>query len=284
MAQGNKKQNERSIEKVVTRTISGIFLLVSLFFVLFIGGDLLFAVSVILSIIGLIELYKVFGIAKNRLGMIGYVFTVAYYMSIYYYRIQGILLFMIACLIFLFAFYVGSYPKFNIKEIALTLIGIFYVGIMFSFVYLIREQRGEYGKYIVWLIFISSWGSDTFAYIIGMLFGRHKFLPILSPKKTIEGAIGGVIGAGLLGVLYVYFVLGKLFDNNIVLSYTRVSISCMVGAIVSMIGDLTASAIKRDYGVKDYGDLIPGHGGILDRFDSVIFSAPCFFFIFYIYH
>lgn len=283
MEQENKKQNEHSISRFLTRLGSGIVLLVCLFFVLFIGGDVLFSISLVLSIIALIELYRVFGISKNRLGIIGYIFTIAYYISIYYYRIQGILLFLIACLIFLFAFYVGSYPKFNIKEIALTMIGIIYVGIMFSFIYLIREQRGEYGKYIVWLIFISSWGSDTFAYVIGMLMGKHKFLPRLSPKKSIEGAIGGIIGAGILGILYVYFVLGKLIDTRIDLSYLRVSVACMAGAVISMIGDLTASGIKRDYGVKDYGDIIPGHGGILDRFDSVIFSAPAFFFIFYIY-
>lgn len=282
MKKRRSKNNERNKDIIVSRIISGIVLFVGLCFVLYHGGDILFGVSVVLSIIGLIELYRVFGISKTRLAALGYIFTIVYYISIYCYKVQGILLFLIGCLLFLFIFYVGSYPLFNIKEIALTLLGVVYVGIMFSFVYLIREQRGEYGKYIVWLIFIASWGTDTFAYIVGMLVGKHKFLPLLSPKKTIEGAIGGICGAALLGILYVNLVIGK-FASNIDLSYYRVIVACILGAFISMIGDLTASAIKRDYGVKDYGDIIPGHGGILDRFDSVIFTAPCFFFVFYIY-
>ncbi|MCQ2609763.1 MAG: phosphatidate cytidylyltransferase [Lachnospiraceae bacterium] len=268
---------------MVKRVLSGIFLLACLFVVLLVVGDLLYIASLLLSIVGLVELYRVFGISKSRLGAVGYLFTVGYYISIYYYRVTGILLFLIGCLIFLFMFYVFSYPKFNIREVALTLLGIIYVGIMFSFVYLIREQRGTAGKYLVWLIFISSWGCDTFAYIVGMLIGKHRFLPYLSPKKSLEGCIGGVIGAALLGILYVFFVYGKIIKGDIMLGYKRVALACAVGAVISQIGDLTASAIKRDYGVKDYGDLIPGHGGILDRFDSVIFTAPCFFFMYYMY-
>lgn len=282
MAKSNKN-SEKSKKKIISRIISGIVLLMCLFVVLYHGGDLLFVISVLLSVIGLVELYRVFDFAKTRIAMIGYLSTIGYYISIYYYKVAGILLFLIGCLLFLFMFYVWSYPKFNIKQVAEVLLGIIYVGIMFSFVYLIREQRGTAGKYLVWLIFISSWGCDTFAYITGMLIGKHRFLPYLSPKKTIEGCIGGVVGAALLGVLYVFIIYGKIVKGNIVLGYTRVAVACAIGAIISQIGDLTASAIKRDYGVKDYGDLIPGHGGILDRFDSVIFTAPCFFFMFYKY-
>ena len=162
-------------------------------------------------------------------------------------------------------------------QVALIFLGIIYVAITFSFIYLIREKN-EYGRYIIWLVFISSWGSDTFAYCVGMLFGKHKFLPVLSPNKTIEGVIGGIIGAAVLGAIYNYIFLNK-FYNNISYSTIRIAIASAIGAVISMLGDLTASAIKRDYDVKDYGNIIPGHGGILDRFDSVIFTAPALFFL-----
>ena len=101
--------------------------------------------------------------------------------------------------------------------------------------------------------------------------------PILSPKKSIEGAVGGVVGTGLLTVLYgnvIKDVIG--IDSNGIMA---MAVICMIGALISMVGDLTASAIKRNYDVKDYGTLIPGHGGILDRFDSVIFTAPIIYFL-----
>ena len=152
--------------------------------------------------------------------------------------------------------------------------GFCYAGIMMSYIYQTRTLPD--GKYLVWLIFLASWGSDTCAYCTGMLIGRHKMTPILSPKKTIEGAAGGVLGAAFLGFLY-----ASVFRKGFVLISNpgiACAISCAVGALISMIGDLTASGIKRDYQVKDYGHLIPGHGGILDRFDSVLFTAPAVYF------
>ena len=123
------------------------------------------------------------------------------------------------------------------------------------------------GLKLVWLIFIASWVCDTTAYLTGMAIGRHKLTPELSPKKSIEGAIGGVIGSGLVGFLY-----GLMMSPDAgALIYALIS---AMGAVISQFGDLTASAIKRNHDIKDYGTLIPGHGGILDRFDSVIITAP----------
>ena len=128
------------------------------------------------------------------------------------------------------------------------------------------------GAYMVVLVFLSAWGNDTLAYCAGRLFGKHKMSPILSPKKTIEGAVGGVIGAGLLSCLY-----GLISKNyNLIIVF---GIVCAVGGLISIIGDLGASAIKRNYEIKDYSHLIPGHGGILDRFDSIIFTAPIIYYM-----
>lgn len=270
-------KSKSKIKSFVTRLISGLLLLTALFFTLYTGGDLLFCVCAVLSICGLIELFRVFKLANSRLAYIAYLLTIFYYIMLIFYRSTGILLFLIALLLLLLMFYVFSFPKFNIKQVSMIFFGIIYVAVTFSFIYLIRT-RSNYGIYLVWLIFIASWGSDTCAYCFGMLFGKHKLSPILSPNKTIEGAIGGIIGAMLLGALYTYIMFYKI-NSNIQISCIRVGIACGIGAVISIIGDLTASAIKRDFNVKDYGNIIPGHGGILDRFDSVIFTAPALYFL-----
>ena len=122
----------------------------------------------------------------------------------------------------------------------------------------------------MWLIFLCSWGADTCAYCVGMLIGKHKMAPVLSPKKSVEGAVGGVAGAALLGFLFQLATDGPSYEYAVI---------CAVGALISMVGDLAASAIKRNMEIKDYGTLIPGHGGILDRFDSVIFTAPIIYYL-----
>ena len=136
------------------------------------------------------------------------------------------------------------------------------------------------GEYTVWLIFIGSWGSDTMDYVVGRKLGKHKIAPKLSPKKSLEGLIGGIVGAALIGVIFSVIFwdeLGKAFSNPVLVF----ALAGAIGSVVSQIGDMAASAIKRNKGIKDYGSLIPGHGGILDRFDSVIFIAPIVYFLLY---
>ena len=123
---------------------------------------------------------------------------------------------------------------------------------------------------------MSSWGCDTCAYCVGMLIGRHKLAPVLSPKKSIEGAVGGVAGAALLGFLYATVFGASMAEVQN--PQVACALACAIAAVISQIGDLAASAIKRNHQVKDYGHLIPGHGGILDRFDSMLFTAPAIFF------
>ena len=109
-----------------------------------------------------------------------------------------------------------------------------------------------------------------------MLLGKHKMSPILSPKKSVEGAAGGVLGAAALGALYGVAIQEKIADERVIVFF---AVICGVGALISMVGDLAASAIKRNAQIKDYGKLIPGHGGVMDRFDSVIFTAPVIYFM-----
>ena len=166
--------------------------------------------------------------------------------------------------------YVATYPKFTAEEIAKATFGMVYVALMMSFIFQTRTSKD--GAYTVWLIFISAWGCDTCAYLVGRAIGKHKMTPVLSPKKSVEGAIGGIIGSALIGALY-----GYIFRTNLT-EFANPAVFCAIigacGGLISMFGDLSASAIKRQYQIKDYGTLIPGHGGIMDRFDSIIFTAP----------
>ena len=179
---------------------------------------------------------------------------------------------------FLFV-YVISFPRFHAAQVVAAFFAVVYAPVMLSFIYQTRELH--YGVYIVWLILISSWGCDTCAYAVGMAFGKtignHKIFPKLSPKKSLEGCIGGVAGAALLGALYGHFLVENIVkEQEITWIFALI---CGVGAIFSQIGDLAASAIKRNHNIKDYGKLIPGHGGIMDRFDSVIVTAPMIYFL-----
>ena len=136
---------------------------------------------------------------------------------------------------------------------------------------LLRLRMEPYvGKFLVFLPLCISFGSDTFALFAGMLFGRHKLAPHVSPKKTVEGAIGGVVG-GVLGTLLLCYIVSHIINDPF---WVPIILFGGVGSVISQIGDLSFSVIKREFGVKDYGKLLPGHGGILDRFDSVTFVAP----------
>ena len=252
-----------------TRLISGIALVAILLAVGILGGNILWGVCLAISLIGLNEFYKVFKIEKS-LGIIGYVFAVCYYLALLFYKgsVNGAL-FMAIELMVVSGVYVLKYPKFNTEQVFASVFGLLYLPFMLSYVYQIRISAD--GLYSLWLIFICSWGCDTCAYCVGMLFGKRKLAPVLSPKKSIEGAIGGVVGAAILGAIY-----GAVVSNRLVMGNAPVlfAIICAAGAVISQFGDLIASGIKRQHGIKDYGNLIPGHGGVLDRFDSVIFTAP----------
>ena len=216
-----------------TRLLSGILLVIIALATIISGDYVLFFTLLAVSLIGMRELYRAMKVQDEKINLLaaaGYLGAVLYYLAV--------------------------------------LFGIVYVAVMLSFIYLTRELPG--GKFHVWLIFLCSWGCDTCAYCVGMLIGKHKMAPVLSPKKSVEGAVGGVAGAALLGVIYAAATQGPMLEYAVI---------CAIGALISMVGDLAASAIKRNQGIKDYGKLIPGHGGILDRFDSVIFTAPVIYFL-----
>lgn len=290
-----------------TRLGSGILLVALALVFIITGGPVLAAVLCLISLAAYRELGKAVGFitedkTKRALEYTGMVLTVVYYVWIYVllsdpwrydpvssglmipmymmlYRYQALAIgIVIAFIVYLFI-YVFCFPNYHGREVMAACFSFLYAPVMLSTLYLIREGFVA-GKYLIWFVFLCSWGSDTCAYAVGVLFGKHKMTPKLSPKKSVEGAIGGILGAALLSALYTYLI----GQYSVSAQYSGWGINTAaaaalgaVGALVSMVGDLAASAVKRDYGIKDYGKLIPGHGGIMDRFDSVIIAAPLIF-------
>ena len=258
-----------------TRLISGIVLVILSIAFIICGGYVLLGVCGLISLIGMYELYRVFNIEKSSLAILGYAAAIVFYLNTCFGFIPDILMLVFAFMILLMFAYVFTYPKYQAGHVTAAFFGMFYVAGMLSYVYQIRQL--ENGLYLTFLIFICSWGCDTCAYCVGKPLGKHKMSPNLSPKKSIEGAVGGVVGVALLTTIYC-----MIFKTQMGISIGEIAILAGISAVaglISMIGDLTASAIKRNYDIKDYGTLIPGHGGIMDRFDSMIITAPIIYYL-----
>ena len=257
------------------RVISGAVLVVILAITFYFGGIVTCGLMALVSLVGNMELLRVYGVNKKTPGIVCYLATVLYYIAIYLDRMDIIVPMMVIYLLVMLAVYVLTFPTYSDKQIMAAFMDFFYVSVMLSFVYLIRNM--EHGLVLVLLIFVSSWINDTCAYFVGRALGKHKMAPVLSPKKSIEGLIGGIVGAGVFGAVF-----GILFDKYVdTMNYAPLLFAVVgaVGALPAVIGDLAASAIKRNNDIKDYGKLIPGHGGILDRFDSIIFTAPIIYYL-----
>jgi len=264
-----------------TRLASGIVLVIIALVVMILGGAPLAGTLLVISLVAYRELTKALKCAiddkkVNGLEIIGLMGVLAYY-GVLYFSEDALLQLMCIVVVFMaeMFLYVITFPKYEANQVVASVFVFLYAPLMLSFVY--QTRMIPQGEYIVWLILISSWGCDTCAYVVGKLMGKKKVFPVLSPKKTMEGCIGGVLGAALLGGLYGYFFVEQVFPNQTMVWI--VAFICAVGAVMSMVGDLAASAIKRNNNIKDYGKLIPGHGGIMDRFDSMIVTAPMIYFL-----
>ena len=177
-------------------------------------------------------------------------------------------------LLILFSHIIATDMKITFKDVAYTFLGIFYIVFFMLFVALIDGM--ENGKILIWYAILAAWGTDIFAYFIGKKFGKHKFSKV-SPKKSIEGCVAGTIGAIVTMLIYTYFA-NTYFNMDV--SYIEIGIIGLILSLIGQIGDFAASSIKRYVDIKDYSNLIPGHGGMLDRIDSLLFIAP-FAFIFF---
>ncbi len=145
-----------------------------------------------------------------------------------------------------------------------------------------KGYTDAHGIFLILFILFSACMTDTCAYFAGSFLGKHKLCPKISPKKTVEGAVGGVIGC-VIANLILYAVYNNFIFENPVNNYVPIAVASVITSVVGMCGDLTASLIKRNYGIKDFGNLIPGHGGIMDRFDSIMFVSAAFYAVFNIF-
>jgi len=182
------------------------------------------------------------------------------------------------CLVFGYVFLAFVWAIFDNKrvrfeELSYGFFGGLLIPYMLTSVLRIYRSELELGQYMVLLPFIAAWACDSLAYTVGVFFGKHKLAPAVSPKKTIEGSLGGLLG-GAGGVVLMGYILTRLGDVTV--SYLPLALVGAVAAVAGQLGDLSMSLIKRNVGIKDYGKLFPGHGGVLDRFDSVLFTAPIF--------
>lgn len=259
----------------ITRLLSGIVLLAIIIAAGIFGGSMLWCLVTLISLLGVFEIYRMFQLHKTAFGYAGFILCLILDGTLFFGNLQMAEAVPVVTLLLFMAIYVLMYPKYSAKEVCLAYTGFVYVAVLLSFLYRIRIEKG--GILLYWMVFVGSWGSDTCAYCIGCLFGKHKAFPRLSPKKSVEGCVGGVLGAALISGIYAVCI--PHFIDGADASVLWFVIMGATASLVSQVGDLAASAMKRNYERKDYGTLIPGHGGILDRFDSIIFTAPLIYYL-----
>ena len=262
-----------------TRVITSIFITAVLVAILLLSETFVFSAALsILAVIAVNEVMRVFDLDKKYVVSVPAYLVAAVmptlsfvmlrvFVTPEYKFIVALALALFVFMLYLFVAAVFMKGKLEFASISAAFVLVMYITSCFSALSVIRYVGGDAGLFNVGMVFIGAWVSDVFAYFSGRLFGKHKLIPEISPKKTVEGAIGAIVCTTLLMMLYGWIVTlcTELSANYIVLAIAGFTLS-----IVGQIGDLIASLVKRERGVKDYGTLLPGHGGIMDRFDSIL--------------
>lgn len=271
-------------KRVITSAVG----LVILFAVMALFDTALFNLAIAsVCLLAIHEVFRAFGLEKT-----GYLYWgfVPYTLLVMFSDLAAVRVWLLP-LSYVFALYLAVCIIRHSQAIDFAKLGgmVTYAGVIlfcfYSLIYLKQLlPRARYGYdalYFIFLILGFAWGGDTAAYFAGRAFGRHKLAPVVSPKKTVEGAIGGVLGSMLLGVVVTvcYTLLhGRLvgvpLDTLGARYYAVIVLLAGVASVLGIVGDLFASVVKRQCGIKDYGAIFPGHGGVMDRFDSVLFIAP----------
>lgn len=243
--------------------------------ILLLSGTYFFPVAVaVCTVISLYEMLKCLGLQRTwALAIPAYVLgTLTPFAIRLADSAQSIHLLAILCvgsMLYLMAVGVFFHGKLTMSQIGESMLSCMYIIIGFGAICYLRDLPVG-GEYIYLLVFVGAWITDSFAYFCGRLFGRHKLIPHVSPKKTVEGSIGGTVFC-ILSFLLFGWIMHRFFSLHV--DYLVLAFSGLIIAIVSQIGDLCMSAIKRERGIKDYGNIFPGHGGMLDRFDSILAVA-----------
>lgn len=252
----------------------GVLFLIPILASFFMGGIYLHIMIALMSVRALYEFYTVISVKKeNPMSLLSYLAAIIMY-AIMYIVVDDLTVIAVMVILVTVGTLVISvfYRKYSFNDAALAVYGFIYTCVFFALILLINDMKN--GNWYIFAIFTTSWIVDTFAYYAGRFYGKRKLIPEVSPKKTVEGAIGGLAGGALatfiLGIILYFTVPGIIHPIHFL-------IFGLLGSAMSQIGDLMASAVKRDCGVKDYPKLIPGHGGILDRFDSVLLAGVSLF-------
>ncbi|HHU31993.1 MAG: phosphatidate cytidylyltransferase [Zhaonellaceae bacterium] len=239
------------------------------FFLVYLGGIPFFIAVGILSILGMHEFFKILipydiGIMRYYAYFCGIVWQAAVFFQAEFRPLMLLLFLLIG-----FIIYIVNFKKLKLQDFSLTILGVVYVFGLFNYLNLLRFFAPQ-GKWWVYFTLILIWSNDTGAFFTGRYLGRHKLHKIVSPKKTIEGALGGIALTTCIS-----FVINLLFRY---MSLPEALVLGMLASTLGIVGDLWESALKRIGGVKDSGSLLPGHGGVLDRFDSLLFAAPIIYY------
>ena len=260
-----------------TRTITSVFILLVTVPIILLSKYIIYPIALsALAVMATYEILRALGVEKNwYLSIPAYILAGVFPFASYFVTDQSSFTYLltIAALIYIYMIYIMGVSVFSkgqtsFKTISEVLLSVTYVVVSFTSLSMIRYIDKEIGLYKLILVFIVSWVCDAMAYVVGSLFGKHKLIPEISPKKTVEGAIGGVVSA-----IAAYMLYGLILDlaiPSIKVNYIVLAVFGLVLAVVSQLGDLIASLIKREHNIKDYGNLLPGHGGIMDRFDSIM--------------
>jgi len=251
------------VKELSKRLMTGLIGIILLFLVIKQGGIYLSLSLLLLSLVGINEFYSVLEkLHLNPIRSIGYLGTLGLFL-INMVESISIELFIVLVTISLFIILMRD-SKLTISDISVTALGLLYIPFLLGHIFYLD------GTKYIWLIFIIAFGTDTFAYMFGNIFGKTKLSPNISPNKTIEGSLGGIFGSLVCSIIYASIIgIGPKW---------KIVILSIFISIIAQLGDLVASRIKRMANIKDYGFVFPGHGGVLDRFDSIIFSAPLIYY------
>ena len=263
------------------RTISSIVILAIALALVIFSKYIAYPIGLsLLAVISVFEVIRVIGAHKNLAITIPAYIMAAAFPILSYFVDKGnalYLLLSLAAAMFVYLFWllgvsIFSRGKITFPCVTEAFVAVLYVGVSVTSLSLIRYLERGIGVFFVVLVFVIAWVCDTGAFAVGVLFGKHKLIPEISPKKTVEGAIGGIVFTLILSLLY---GLGlDLVLKDISVNYLVLGLCGLILPVVSQLGDLVASLIKREHGVKDYGNILPGHGGLMDRFDSVMSVSP----------
>ena len=241
--------------------------------VLCLGVKFVAAAVALVALIGLSEIYSAVGLLKtqNKLCVFGYIYTAAVFVIVTISSRPAFALGILSCIygIGLLVYMIFNHNVVGFAEVSELFFSTSYVTVLLAHIVILRKET--LGNYFIWIVFITAWLSDTMAFAVGRRFGRIKLLPEVSPKKTVEGALGGLAGSVLFNLIF-GVICSSFFGRSVY--YMQLILLALVAGAMSQLGDLAASCIKREHGIKDFSNLLPGHGGILDRFDSVLFVAP----------